>query len=96
MTIKKEDLPERRRVMNREVKKWTGSAAEVIARLEETLAHGRKQLKHNQRLFNEAMHKETFNCELAYAYIMAMNSTIDAINSLEQLLKSTQLGKDTS
>ena len=86
MTIRKEELPERRKIMNREVAKWTASTEEVIIRLEETLAHARRQLKHNQRLFNEAVHKETFDCEVAYMYIMAMNSCIDGINSLETLM----------
>ena len=84
---------ERNKVMNREVNKWTASTEEVIERLEEALAHARKQVKHNQRLFNEAMHKETFDCELAYMYIMALNSCIDGVRALDELLRATKLGK---
>lgn len=79
-------------IMNDEVKKWTATTNDVISRLEDTLAHAKEQLAKNQQLFNDSIHQEKFNEEIALMYIQAMNSLIESIKSLETLIHATKLG----
>lgn len=79
-------------IMNDEVKKWTATTNDVISRLEKALTHAKEQLAKNQQLFNDSIHQEKFNEEIALMYIQAMNSLIESIKSLETLIHATKLG----
>lgn len=80
------------KLMNDEIEKWSATTDDVIARLQETLEHAKEQLAKNQTLFNDSVHQEKFNHEIALMYIQAMNSLIESIKSIETLIHATQLG----
>lgn len=80
------------KLMNDEVKKWSATTKDVIVRLEKTLEHAKEQLAKNQKLFNDSVHQEKFNEEVALMYIQAMNSLIESIKSIETLIHTTKLG----
>ena len=80
------------KLMNDEIKKWSATTDDVVARLQKTLEHAKEQLAKNQTLFNDSIHQEKFNDEVALMYIQAMNSLIESIKSLETLIHATKLG----
>jgi len=81
------------KMMNDEIKKWSKDTEMVISKLQETLDLAKVRLKYNQDLFNETIHRKDFDKETALLYIQAMNSCIETIKSLENLLHATRIGK---